>query len=360
MLAVAFVGAAAATGCSMLADAMPSSVIQPRIVPSAAQSGSLAVTREFAFENSTVKLSVPVDRAVLAGAASAQKSAVFIGGEQPGDWVGDYYRAFIGEKQQEAFYTAMLQALHQARQQQGLDESRYVDLVASMVQTLEYKTDPGSLAPKFPIETFGNGYGDCDDKTLLAAALLSREGYDVAVLLFEPEKHVALGIRAPGLDYKKTGYAYVEVTGPSLVGVPVERLSGGARLTSQPVVIKVGDGTGAFGAGEQIAYIQQRLRDMAAAEEQLKGMITAQQKELSAGTASLNREREALKAITDPTALQMAVERYNQQVDEFNSLTAKVNQLVARYNGLVEIEKYVASHQTSRPQVYERVRAAGL
>jgi hypothetical protein len=56
----------------------------------------------------------------------------------------------------------------------------------------------------------------------------------------------------------------------------------------------------------------------------------------------------------------MAVARYNEQVSAFNSFTAKVNQLVGRYNGLVEIEKYVASHQTSRPQVFERVRAAGL
>ena len=176
-----------------------------------------------------------------------------------------YYRAFIDEKHQEPFYASLLEALRTTRQEKGLEDSRYVELVTSMTQSLEYHTDPGSLAPKFPIETFADGFGDCDDKTLLAASLLAREGYDVAVLLFQPEKHVALGIRAPGLDYRGTGYAYVELTQPSLVGKPAEKLANGIQLTSQPEVIKIGEGTKGYGAGEQIQFIVSRLAEMSAA-----------------------------------------------------------------------------------------------
>ena len=196
-LSLALVAGLTAASCSgFLPTAPPPGVIQPSITPSSADKGSLTVTREFTFENGKVRLSVPIDRSVFAGAVGAQKAAIFVGGEQPSDWVPDYYRAFIDEPTRRPSTTRCSRRCARFVSELALDASRYAELITSMAQSLEYNTDPGSLAPKFPIETFGDGYGDCDDKTLLAAALLSREGYDVAILLFQPEKHVALGIRA--------------------------------------------------------------------------------------------------------------------------------------------------------------------
>ncbi len=348
-------------GCAeVLSRALPSGVIHPRITPSATDKGSLTKTHEFAFEDGKANLSVPIDRAVYVASEDAQKSAVFLGDEEPTDWVPDYYRAFIEEEHQEAFYESLLAGLHQIRDREGLDDSRYVELVTSMAQTLEYKTDPGSLAPKFPIETFGDGYGDCDDKTLLAAGLLARDGYDVAVLLFEPERHVALGIRAPGLDYKNTGYAYVEMTEPSLVGIPAEELATGESLESQPKVIEVGDGTNAYAAAEQTEYIRRRLDEIDAAAQKLKTQIAAQQAELESKKSQIDEAAAALKTIRDAQTLNDAVRRYNAEVNAYNALSAETNELVARYNALVDVQRFVAGHQTSRPQVYERVRAAKL
>lgn len=350
----------ALTGCDTLLDKLnPPRVIHPQIVPSSAEDGSDTVTTEFPFEDGTVKVSVPIERSVYAGAVDAEKRMVFVG-EKPADWVPDYYRAFIDEEHQSAFYESLLGALRDIRAQEGLDDSQYAELITSLAQNLEYRTGSGSLAPKFPIETLGDEYGDCDDKALLAAALLSREGYDVAILLFQPEKHVALGIRAPGLDYKDTGYAYVEMTEPSLIGIPVEHLAEGYLLQSQPKVIPIGDGEKAYLAGEQVSYIQQRLEDIAAERERLHGESAAEGAEIKELKAALESELQALKKITDAKSLTSAVKRYNDRVATYNALAKELNELAARYNGLVEVEKYVAEHQSSRPQVYERLRAVKL
>ncbi len=356
------VAAIASTGCSRFTLHNPlSGVIEPSITPSPSQRGSQVVDRDFNFEDVRVKLTVPVNRAVYSGSSSAQKSAIFIGGANPANWVGDYYRAFISEKHQEVFYTSLLEALHSARQKEHLDSSRYVELVTSMVQEMEYRIDPGSLAPKFPIETFGDGYGDCDDKTLLAAALLSRDGYDVAILLFSPEEHVALGIRAPGLDYKHTGYAYVEMTEPSLVGVPAEKLAGNVRLKSQPDVIRIGKGAGAFAAVDQIEYIQRSLREIRADEMRLSGQIDASKAELTRRKTALEAAKQTEQNSSgNLAALTAAVQEYNSQVGQYNHRVAQLTAVIDRYNSLVAAERFVVGHQTARPQVYQRLRDLGL
>jgi hypothetical protein len=357
--AVLLAGALAVSGCSLL-NWRPSGVIEPGIVPSGEQTGTQVVERPFAFEDQNVVLRVPVSSAVYAGAVDAQKSAVLIGEVPPSIWVPAYYRAFVDEPHQEAFFTSAREALHQVRTERGLDDSRYVELVTTMVQGMEYRIDPTDLAPKYPIETFGDGYGDCDDKALLAAALLSRDGYDVAILMFEAEKHVALGVRAPGLDYRGTGYAYVEVTAPSLVGVVPEELSGGVRLTSKPDVIRIGEGTRGYAAADRIAFIQKRMGEIETAMSRLRSEISAEEAALSSLKGSLDAQRHSAEAIAEPQAAASAAERYNSQVASYNERVARLNDLVNRHNALVEAMTYVQGHMFARPQVDQRLSAVTL
>jgi hypothetical protein len=225
-----------------------------------------------------------------------------------------------------------------------------------MAQTMEYRVDMVSLAPKFPIETFGDGYGDCDDKTLLAAALLSRAGYDVAIMFFEPEKHVALGIKAPGLDYEGTGYAYVEMTSPSLVGVAPETLSGDIELSSKPEVVKIGSGTLAFEAGKQISEIERMHDEVRSAQKAINDEINEKNRALEARRGDVEAAKQAAQS-ADPASAGAAIARYNQMVTEFNAEVAVVNGLVASYNTLVDADRYANENATARPQVYERLRA---
>jgi hypothetical protein len=337
-----------------------SGVREPSIIPATDQQGFQTVDREFDFETQHVKISVPVDSAVYAGARSAEKSTVFIGRDKPANWLDGHYRSFIDEKHQEPFFSAVLSALHEVRQKQDLDSSQYVELVTSMVQTMEYRVDPVSLAAKFPIETFADGYGDCDDKMLLAAALLSRDGYDVAVLVFEPEKHVALGVRAPGLEFKDTGYGYVEMTQPSLVGVAPEKLAGDIELKSEPTVIRIGSGQQSFGAGDQISYIQKRLVKVQASTERMSKRITADKAELEGQRATLESAKQTAESATDPASAAAAAQRYNDLVKQYNARVDRLNALAAQYNSLVDAERYAAQHQTARPQIYELLRGLKL
>jgi hypothetical protein len=80
----------------------------------------------------------------------------------------------------------------------------------------------------YPLETLLDGVGDCEDAVILAAALLKRLGYDVALLYYAG--HCALGVAGaeglPGdfVEDPQTGvrYFYGETTseGWSLGQVP--------------------------------------------------------------------------------------------------------------------------------------------
>ena len=92
--------------------------------------------------------------------------------------------------------------------QQGI---RYTaDLSSQTGQLIEY--------PKYPLETLVEKKGDCEDQAILAAALLTRMHYNVALLILPP--HVALGIAGfndkPGsrVIHAPTGisYLYAETT----------------------------------------------------------------------------------------------------------------------------------------------------
>lgn len=162
------------------------------------------------------------------------------------------------------------------------------------------------------------------------------------------------------MDYKGTGYAYVEMTEPSLVGVPAEKLAGGVALTSQPDVIRIGDGTLTYGAGAQIAYIQARLAQIIAAGKALRAEIDASTARLKSERASLTAERLRVESITDPQARAAAADAYNQDVARYNADVAATDALIARYNTLVGAERYVAENQTARPQVYARLQSLRL
>lgn len=103
----------------------------------------------------------------------------------------------------------------------GLEESKVPGLCISFVQSLNYSSDLTSAGydqyPRFPYETLYESGGDCEDTSILSAAILQEMGYDV-VLLELPE-HMALGISCDpvsegrSFEYKGTRYYYLETTG---------------------------------------------------------------------------------------------------------------------------------------------------
>jgi len=100
----------------------------------------------------------------------------------------------------------------------GKSDVARITFIASFVQGIPYMNDdPDNTSyeyPRYPIETLKEDRGDCEDKAILGAALLSSLGYNVSLLRL-PE-HMAVGVNldtiAGPYKYYIDRYYYLELT----------------------------------------------------------------------------------------------------------------------------------------------------
>ena len=143
---------------------------------------------------------------------------------------------------QGTFFDNLTREFRQVRATYDLDSDESLELMTVFVQSLPYQNQNLS-SPKYPIETYYDREGDCDDKSMLLASLLAHEGYNVSLLYFGPEQHMAVGVACQEEGYGDTGYAYIETTRVSFVGSEAGSLEGNITLVSDPLVIPIGSGT---------------------------------------------------------------------------------------------------------------------
>lgn len=136
--------------------------------------------------------------------------------------VGDYYRYVVDENNRE-----MIRQIVSAIQDVG-DDLSYTDMdliqeIVKFVQdVIEYEYDTDSVGeieyPRYPIETLYERRGDCEDTSILLAAMLKELGYEVGFL--DLPNHIAVAVRATD-DYDSNAYyeinghryVYIESTG---------------------------------------------------------------------------------------------------------------------------------------------------
>lgn len=120
-----------------------------------------------------------------------------------------------------------------------LDE---VEFAAAFVQeAIPYVSEEREY-PRYPVETLVDG-GDCEDKSILLAALLREMGYRTVLLVFDGSPgHMAVGVDCQGCSgtyYQKNGvdYYYLESTGPgwSIGEVPSDLKGRSAYVYVVPV-----------------------------------------------------------------------------------------------------------------------------
>ena len=145
--------------------------------------------------------------------------------------------------------------LGQLGQSKGYDAyTQLCNTLAFVQQSIRYTDDlcaeTGHLIeyPKYPLETLVEKRGDCEDQSILAAALLTAMGYNVALLILPI--HVALGVAGfeskPGsrVVHPATGirYLYIETTAPNWLPGEVPKEFRGYLANGQfevlPVVAK--------------------------------------------------------------------------------------------------------------------------
>jgi len=131
------------------------------------------------------------------------------------------YDLFASDPYDDWLIENIADTLHSLSKEYGLEESKVPELCVSFIQSLNYTSDIASSGydqyPRFPYETLYENGGDCEDTSILSAAILQEMGYDV-VLLELPE-HMAIGIKCDpdhegtSFEYEGNYYYYLETTG---------------------------------------------------------------------------------------------------------------------------------------------------
>ncbi|KAF5047269.1 hypothetical protein DSECCO2_462130 [anaerobic digester metagenome] len=323
-----------AAGCTTL---LGPAVEYPAIAPAPGVGDSLYAKETFRFETVTVTVGCPVDAAVYRGAKRTPKEVLLRGPVPEEEWIAGHYLAQVDDPAQDRFWADLLGAFRAEKDRLGLDDDRYLELLTAAVQQLPYETAP-ETASRFPVETWIDQAGDCDDRSLLLAGLLAHEGYRVALLVFLPEAHMAIGVGcAPEHAYNGTGYAYLEATNTSFIGVAPTGLDRGERLESAPIVIPVGDGKKEYGAIQETVAIERAVRVARAQADELGHQIDRRR-------AALDQDRERLEALQ--TAGDQ--EAFASGLDRYRADSAAVARLVEEHNRQVELVNYCASHGFDR------------
>ncbi|HNT07117.1 hypothetical protein [Methanoculleus sp.] len=352
------VAMALGAGCAEIFPGPP--VALPAIVPVEGASLDPLPAHTFPFEGGEETIRIDPDPAVYAGAKGADRRLHLARDLSREEWIPLYYRAFESEPHLEPFYADLLAALRDIRDREGLDDDRYLELIAVFVQSIPYRTDASIVEPKFPIETYVDREGDCDDRSLLLAGLLAREGYGVALFYFEDEAHMAVGVQSTGCHYRNTSLAYVETTNVSYVGIPPLALSSGVVLASDPLVIPVGDGPRLYTGCDQIETIERALSSSLARAGAFAPELAARTRDIEAERESLEAFGTRLKALSrDGEFLEYnrLVPEYNRKAREYNDAVQAYNALLAESRAAVDLHNHLVTHACDRPGSYLRARA---
>lgn len=103
---------------------------------------------------------------------------------------------------------------------EGLTKEQLAEVVLNFTQAIPFVTDKTSVGlvdyHSYPAETLAIGVADCEDSSIIAAAVLKNMGYDV--ILLNPVGHIAIGVagafKGYKVDYESKSYYYAETTIP--------------------------------------------------------------------------------------------------------------------------------------------------
>jgi len=205
----------------------------------------------FSFHGTDFTVQAEVDSRVYHGAVSARRGFLLATDATAAQRLGAieaYYNKLAFDPEMDSAIESVLIELRVIRDSLELDDDEYVDMLARFVQSIGYDENRGYVDvgghsakalgdPRMPVQVLVDGLGDCDEKVILLAALLNREGFATAALYFEEEQHMSLGIRASGEGFAGTGYDFIETTGLTYVSeVPTEFI-GGIVLRNDPEVL---------------------------------------------------------------------------------------------------------------------------
>jgi len=179
-----------------------------------------------------------------------------------------YISTFESDPAMEELYNNVLLELRNARYRNGgyLSDDEYFELIVAFVQQIPFVENP-SPKRRYPIEVIYDKAGDSDEKSLLLVNLLAREGYDVALLVYEDLGYETTGVRVidevPDSSLKvfsdgKKDYVFIDAGVPRFIGsVPDVFVN-----SDDPAIYPVGNGTKSYGPINYVWMVVADLKTM--------------------------------------------------------------------------------------------------
>jgi len=258
----------------------------------------------------------------------------------------------------------------------NLSSDQILDLSACFIQNIPYdeakaarilgpdfaKQPISQVIPRYPYETLFDRTGICTDKTYLGAAIIRELGYGTAILTFDTQKHMSLGITVPaGYGSLGTNYGIMELTGNGFLVGDVPELNASAGLainnfqtlpqgetnTTTLAQLKLSPPSNVINVSTGLTY--ERIVDRAATRQKLEELkpqldtllagYQAAVSELNAIEASLAAAEAAYKAQPTNATYAAYTKIYNQYLASYNDAQSKINKynnMVNLYNNYVE------------------------
>ena len=239
----------------------------------------------------------------------------------------------------------------------------YDDAKAARILGPDFAKQPISLViPRYPYEILYDKTGICTDKTFLGAAIMEQLGYQSAIMTFDAQKHMSLGVAVPaGYGSFGTNYAIMELTGSGFLVGDIPELNASAGLainnfqtlpqgdanTTSIAQLKLADPSEVIDVSTGVTY--NRIVERAATKAklvELRPQLEELQNNYKKAAETLTTAESALAAAeanykSQPTNATYAAysKAYNSYLADYDDAQSKINQynnMVNLYNSYVE------------------------
>ena len=284
------------------------------------------------------------------------------------NWEKDYYAMFLKKIPNDNSISELATSLKQLSQEKKLSNDQIIELALAFIQSIPYdhvraqEILSGNGKTNYPYETLYENKGVCSDKSFLLANLLENLGYGVALLTFENEKHMAVGIKCPDeFSSYDSGYCYAETTASGFrIGmipdinskegsaVPMEKNNYSeisqfdAKKLGEPKIFPVSDGKTYSGITDSLA-LAKKIDNLNREINTFRKNLEAQKRDFESDESKLLEMEKKLKKLErngDYT-------EYNNLVEDYNDLLKKYKKKIKIYNELIEVYNQKVNYYNS-------------
>lgn len=293
----------------------------------------------------------------------------------------DFYqnnnKAFVFNYEQDKTLDDLTGKIKQIGTDNKLNSDQTLDVAACLMQSIPYDELKArkvlsnnsysfkEIVPRYPYETLYDFTGICTDKSYLGAAIFSRMGYKTALLDFDKERHMSIGVGVPvGFGELGTEYGIMELTGegflvgdvPSLkadIGLAQTNLKNLPEINSNSVDTSASLSTlgspskieALSSGGIEYRRIVERtslvnsIQDLSSQLTVAKTALLASQNKLKDATSSVQTAESKYQAQKTQSSYQQYLTVYSSYSVTYNQVNAEIsayNVKVKKYNQLIE------------------------